>query len=117
ALVLQAIIDRESNWDPSAIVIEKSRIGAKVKDIDGEGPLSRAIAPYSFGLMQVNWGWHKHTCRNILLSEGGDEQSLYMKLFDPRVNIKCAYAVLSEKWNEASGSDIDKVYNMVALYN
>ncbi len=116
-IILQAIMDRESTWDPSAISLEKSRIDARVKSIEGEGPLSRALSPFSFGVMQVNWGWHKHTCRDILTSSGGDEEALYIKLFDPRLNIRCAYAVLASKWKEAGGSGAEKVYQMVGLYN
>jgi len=117
-VLIQAIMDRESdNYDPFSLNLEESRIKAKVKDIPGEGALSKGLAPFSFGVMQINWGWHKHTCKDLLESEGGDPEALYNKLFDPVVNIKCAYAVLIEKWQVAKGTGVERLYNAVGCYN
>jgi hypothetical protein len=116
-LLVFALIDKESGWKTDAIYLEKTLIGKKFKDLEGEGPLSKALGPFSFGLAQVNWGWHKNTCSDLLLdSAKGDKSALYPQLLDPKNGVRCALRVLKEKWDGAKGKP-NRLMETLSRYN
>ncbi len=117
-LVLKGIGKKESSLNPNAIVLEKKLVGVKFRTLPGEGALSEALSPFSFGLMQINWGYSKEICGDMLVEEGGDPESLYLMLLNPRINIRCAILVFLEKWAMAKKfNGPNRLVESIRLYN
>ena len=118
SVILQGIGSKESVVNAGAIALEKKLVDAKFKPLEGESALSQALSPFSFGLMQVNWGYSKEICEDMLIDEGGDKSSLYVLLLNPRINIQCAILVFLEKWEMAKKFEgAKRMTESIRLYN
>ena len=120
--VMQGIVLKESGLDPTALRLEKKLVKVKFKSIEGEDEISKLMSPYSFGLMQINWGYHKQTCEGIIRDNPPTSSGVPISyaLFNPAVNIRCAVRILHEKMVVAGRvikNTEKKIHEAVRLYN
>jgi len=97
SIVIKAIVEQESHYNPQRIRYEQKwekNYGHKIKRVPGQTLEDWRMNFYSYGLMQISYVLHKDFC----------ELKSYIDLYDPEKNLQCGIKLYSA-CIEAGNSD------------